>query len=423
MITRIEANGFRCLRYVSQDLGPFHVLVGPNASGKTTFLDTVSFLGRMICDGLDAAVTERTSNFADLVWGRQGDVFELAVEAAIPDDCRKKLAKPFTTFRYEIRIGIDSETQEPGILEEKAWLQQPAKETGKPQQRDLFPVERTPPTTILTSRNSWWQRVLSKAHGGNDNFYVEVRPTGKQGGKGWFPSIRLGPRKSALANLPEDENKFPVATWFKGMLMEGVQQITLNSMHLRKPSPSSRLKGFSPDGANLPWVIWNLEQPANQERYTWWLNHVRTALPEIESVRTLERPEDRSRYLVIKYKGGLEVPSWMASDGTLRLLALTIPAYVPDFSGICLIEEPENGIHPQAVETVFRSLSSVYGAQILLATHSPVILSVAEVDKVLCFKKTASGATDIVKGSEHPALRDWRGGVNLGTLFAGGVLG
>jgi predicted ATPase len=169
-------------------------------------------------------------------------------------------------------------------------------------------------------------------------------------------------------------------------------------------------------------VIWNLEQPANRERYGWWVDHVRTALPDIESIRTVERPEDRSRYLVIKYTGGLEVPSWMASDGTLRLLALTIPAYVPDFKGICLIEEPENGIHPQAVETVFKSLSNVYGAQILLATHSPVILSVADVEKVLCFKKTKSGATDIVQGDKHPALRDWRGGVNLGTLFAGGVL-
>lgn len=422
MITRIEANGFRCLRYVSQDLGPFHVLVGPNASGKTTFLDTVSFLGRMVSDGLDAAVAERTTNFPDLVWGRQGNAFELAAEAAVPDKCRGKLAKPFASFRYEIKVGIDPDTQQTGILDEKAWLQQPAKESGKPEQRDLFPMERTPPATILTSRNGRWQRVLSKAHGGNDNFYVEVRHREKQAGKGWFPSIRLGPRKSALANLPEDESKFPVATWFKGLLLEGVQQIVLNSMHLRKPSPSNRVKGFSPDGANLPWVIWNLEQPANRERYDWWLNHVRTALPDIESIRTVERPEDRSRYLVITYKGGLEVPSWMASDGTLRLLALTIPAYVPDFSGICLIEEPENGIHPQAVETVFRSLSSVYGAQILLATHSPVILSVAEVDKVLCFKKTPSGATDIVKGSAHPALRDWRGGVNLGTLFAGGVL-
>lgn len=140
------------------------------------------------------------------------------------------------------------------------------------------------------------------------------------------------------------------------------------------------------------------------------------------SIKTVERPEDRSRYLVLCYKGGLTIPSWMASDGTLRLLALTIPAFMPDFKGLCLIEEPENGIHPKAVETVYQSLSSVYGAQILLATHSPVILSVADVKQVLCFKKTARGATDIVLGSEHPALRNWKGEVNLGELYAGGVL-
>src|SRR5205807_6568994 len=102
-------------------------------------------------------------------------------------------------------------------------------------------------------------------------------------------------------------------------------------------------------------------------------------------------PDDRHRYLEICYQGGLRVPSWMASDGTLRLLALTILAYLPQFDGVYLIEEPENGIHPIAVETLYQSLSSVYDAQILLATHSPVILSLAEADKVLCFKKTASG--------------------------------
>lgn len=422
MITRIEANRFRCLRHVNQDLGAFHVLVGPNASGKTTFLDTVGFLGRMVSDGIDAAVTERTSNFADLVWGREGTTFELAVEAAVPDHCREKLNSPFTSFRYEIEVGVDEETRQAGILNERAWLQQPVNETAKTEQRADFPLDRNPPQTILTMRDAGHQLVLCKTRGGNDTFHVEVCHKGHQAENGWFPSLRLGPRKSALANLPEDESKFPVATWFKRLLIDGVQQIALNSMHLRKPSPAIRGTGFNPDGSNLPWVIWNLEQPANRERHEWWLNHVRTALPEIETIRTVERPEDRSRYLVIRYKGGLEVPSWMASDGTLRLLALTIIAYVPDFKGICLIEEPENGIHPQAVETVFRSLSSVYGAQILLATHSPVILSVADVDKVLCFKKTTSGATDIVRGSEHPALRDWRGGVNLGTLFAGGVL-
>lgn len=126
---------------------------------------------------------------------------------------------------------------------------------------------------------------------------------------------------------------------------------------------------------------------------------------------------------MIGYRGGLEVPSWMASDGTLRLLALTLPAYLGDFSGIYLIEEPENGIHPRAVETMFQSLSSVYDAQILVATHSPVILSIADPSTVLCFAKSEDEATDIVRGSDHPALRDWRGETNLGVLFAAGVLG
>lgn len=139
---------------------------------------------------------------------------------------------------------------------------------------------------------------------------------------------------------------------------------------------------------------------------------------------TRVRRADRHRYLMLRYGGGLDVPSWMASDGTLRLLALTLPAYLPDFTGVYLIEEPENGIHPRAVETLFQSLSSVYGAQILLATQSPVILSIVKLDQVLCFAKSpVDGATDIAAGPQHPALSDWRGETDLGVLFAGGVLG
>jgi len=126
---------------------------------------------------------------------------------------------------------------------------------------------------------------------------------------------------------------------------------------------------------------------------------------------------------MVKYKGGLEVPSWTVYDGTLRLLALTLPAYITELQGIYLIEEPENGIHPKAVETVIQSLSSVYNAQILLATHSPVILGISKIEDVLCFAKTEEGATDIVKGNVHPALAKWKGETNLGVLFAAGVLG
>jgi hypothetical protein len=257
--------------------------------------------------------------------------------------------------------------------------------------------------------------VVNKVTGGNDNFYDET-------GKGWDHAFKLGPRKSALGNLPEDESKFPVSTWLKGLLLDGVQRLILNSVLMRKASPPGQPKRFRPDGSNLPWVIQNLRQNHPQQHQD-WVEHLRTALPDIKDVRTIEREDDRHRYLVVCYRDGMEVPSWTLSDGTLRLLALTLPAYLVDLQGIYLIEEPENGIHPRAVEAMFQSLSSVYDAQILLATHSPVILSVADAQQVLCFAKTAEGATDILLGHEHPKLREWRGEENLGVLFAGGVLG
>jgi predicted ATPase len=143
----------------------------------------------------------------------------------------------------------------------------------------------------------------------------------------------------------------------------------------------------------------------------------------VEDVRTVIREEDRNRYLVIEYSGDLSVPSWTASDGTLRLLALTLPAYLPELTGVFLIEEPENGIHPRALECIFQSLSSVYEAQVLLATHSPVFVGIADPDQVMCFGKTVHGGVDIVRGDQHPKLEKWRRETNLGELFAAGVLG
>jgi predicted ATPase len=181
------------------------------------------------------------------------------------------------------------------------------------------------------------------------------------------------------------------------------------------------MRKFKTDGSNLPWVIEDLKN-RDEEAYRNWVEHVRTALPDVEEVLTIERADDRHRYLKLRYSSGIEVPSWLVSDGTLRLLALTLPAYLPDFEGVYLIEEPENGIHPRAIETVFQSLSSVYNAQILLATHSPVIISLVELKDVLCFAKTNEGVTDIVKGTNHPMLSDWQGETSLSMLFVAGVL-
>lgn len=37
MIKRAQIQGFKCLREVTVDLGPFNVAIGPNDTGKTSF--------------------------------------------------------------------------------------------------------------------------------------------------------------------------------------------------------------------------------------------------------------------------------------------------------------------------------------------------------------------------------------------------
>ena len=163
-------------------------------------------------------------------------------------------------------------------------------------------------------------------------------------------------------------------------------------------------------------------QQEHRTDYVEWLSHVQTMLPDLQGVRIVEREEDRNAYLMLKYKTGVEVPSWMVSDGTLRFLAITLIPYLPYAEQIYLLEEPENGVHPLALDAIYDSLSSAYESQVFVATHSPAFLKLAEPNEVLCFAKDGQGATDIIRGDQHPILKDWRGSVDISALFATGVV-
>lgn len=422
MISRIEVSNYRCLKRISQNLNPFQILVGPNASGKTTFLDVITFMSDIVNKGVDDAIIDRSPNYLDLTWSGLGGDIEMAIECRIPDSVNKLMeeSKEMKSIRYELKIGL-SDNNEHSIKGERLVLLKSLNEN-KLSLRNSFPEFDKLGFGNIYSKEFHKDNidlVLDKDSLGEGYFFPE-RPNNTA--DFWSTGFKFGTRKTGLSNLPADETKFPASTWLKEYLNNSIQKLILNSQKIRESSRPGQGRNFLPDGSNLPWVIEELKTK-HPKSFNDWLEHVKTALPDIEEINVREFPDTKFKYLKIRYDNGIEVPSWTASDGTLRLLALTLIAYLPDFKGIFLIEEPENGVHPKVMETVFQSLSSVYDAQILLATHSPVILGIADLKDVLCFAKTKEGITDIVSGDKHPLLADWQGESNLSTLYASGVLG
>jgi predicted ATPase len=161
----------------------------------------------------------------------------------------------------------------------------------------------------------------------------------------------------------------------------------------------------------------------NPNQYQDWVDHVRTALPQVVDIRTIEREEDHHAYFEVLYEGGYRVTSSGLSDGTLRILALTLVAYMLPKPSVLVTEEPENGIHPCGVQSILQSLSSLYEGQVWISTHSPVVLANSSLSQILCSRLNSDGAVEVIAGTEHPRLRDWKGTLELGALFAAGVLG
>lgn len=423
MISRIQVLNYGCLRYVDVPLGRFHVLIGPNASGKSTLMDAIKFVSDVVRDGVDAAVQTRTANFADLIWGRPDDPaeqrFEIALEFDLPDDVLALLPaeRGYQVFRYEIAVGMDTATDRVSLLAERGALQGNPKH--QPRQLQIFPAPDAPPQTFMRQAVRGRRTVFHKGETGRSRFNEEtVKETGSVN---WVAGFNLRAEHTALSFLPDYDKKFPASTNARVYLRDKVKALLLNSKLMRETSPPGLGQEMLPDGSNLPWVANDMMLRAPNDAKE-WIGHIQYTLKDLQSVTVLERPDNRHKYLMLKYSNGLEVPSWKVSDGTLRLLALTMLAYIPQSYGLYMIEEPENGIHPGVLQSVFDSLSSVYDAQVLLASHSPEFVAIAKVRHLLCFGKTDDGVVDITPGTEHPHLREWQYETDLGTFFASGIL-
>lgn len=426
MIRLIEAHNFRSLRHISEPVCAFQVLVGPNASGKSTFLDSLAFLRDLVDGGVEQAITKRSRNYHDLVWKRRAARLELAIEAIIPEQFRTPRESPiYDTVRYEIALGVHEKTNKFGILSQALLLRN---------------AQTSPPLTngnggkgatiFVSPSDKSWKRLLIDAPSGSDEFRAEpeepegfLRDEDDESSEMVYDYVyvmKRDPQRTTFAQLSEDE--FPASAWLGRLLKSQVRSIDLASRSLRNPSPPGRGFHLLEDGTNLPQVIEHLRD-TSPTRYQQWYSHVKTALPQVDAIQIVERPEDKHKYIAIRYGQGFTVPSWMLSDGTLRLLALTAIPYASEDGTVYLIEEPETSLHPLNIDVVMQSLGSTYGSQVFVTTQAPLVVAAAELRNILVFSQNSKFETQLVRGDKHPSLQQWKGMPHLDVLFASGVLG
>ena len=419
MITRIQALNYRCLRYVDVALDRFHVLVGANASGKSTLFDAVSFVGDFVRDGLEKAVSRRAYHIQDLVWARPRDDlrFELAIELEIPEPLRTQLPEHggYHTCRYELVVSGSADGP-PSVESEQCVLVAGPTERSAMSAREVssFPDPLSPPKTIVTDQGGKHSHVVL---GRSPEQWAYRSEHASPTTDAWDAVMVGSSEQSALRILPRSPNGYPVLNHVVSVLMDGINTVFLDSGAMQ--APSVHVAGNNPlaeRGAKLPWAVRDILKK-DKDLFDAWLGHAQIELEDLVGVRVVKRPEDLTLYLMLKYKSGVEVPSWMASDGSLRLLGLLLAVYMTDGKQIYLLDEPENGIHPMALDLVYDAMSSTYGSQLLVATHSPRLLTMASPKDVLCLARNGDGV-DVVAGDRHPIVRGWQGPVDMEVLFA-----
>lgn len=117
-----------------------------------------------------------------------------------------------------------------------------------------------------------------------------------------------------------------------------------------------------------------------------------------------------------KYSSSIYGPADF-SDGTIRFIALAVLFLQPNLPKVIIIDEPELGLHPLAVEKLsgFIKVAARRGSQIIIATQSAELISCFEPDDVLTVNQTPDGTS--IERLNNKKLAIWLDDYTLGDLW------
>jgi predicted ATPase len=373
-IKRIHAKNYRCIRGATLELGDVSILFGPNGAGKSTWLDIVWFIRDCCIRGVPEAAADRNHGIG-MLWSRAAE--DEGIEITIETDY----------LSYTMVLGFEHGRINPYPAEEL--VNMPARET------------------------------LFKRRSGSTAFTVGIEAD--------TDHSLLEPEKPALIQFLAQSMHIPGVREFEHILrhIRFYDSRSAALFELRKYGSETDFKTvlWSPRGQNLWSVLRNLnDKRLLDDRYATIQRFMRLAFPDFKDL-VIEATGPQSVYGSFIFNDArVPVMASGVSTGHLQML-LHLTALFSDASGyepVILFDEPESSLHPHALAVLakaFLEASCKNNRQVMIATHSPVLLSQFPADKIIAVEKDERGATSFKSVADIPGITELLDEYSIGSLF------
>ena len=368
------------------ELQPLNVLIGPNGAGKSNIVEAIELL-RAAPLNLAAAIRDGGGP-AEWLWKGSHPAKSATLEAVL--DAETPTNRP---LRYRLEFG--------SVRSRVEVLDEAIEETrAMPPNKDVYFYYRfqrgTPVMNVVTSEGSRWKRLLKRD--------------------------TLAPGESVLAQR-KDPELYPEITWV-GKRLASIQTFREWSFgryaSLRQPQPADLPEGqLLPDCRNLALVLNQIEHSDGLA----FNQLLQRFFPRFERMST-RVTRGIAQFYLHERGFGTPIPATRLSAGTIRFMAILATLLTTPPPPLICIEEPELGLHPDAVALIAELLVQMSERmQLIVTTHSEALVS------------ALSGVPDAVVGCERPGeatelnrldperLASWLEDYSLGDLWRMGELG
>lgn len=377
-------------------LRPLNVVIGPNGSGKSNLIEAIELL-HATPTGLASAIRDG-GGVREWLWkgfpgfggspypGLDNDLATLEVQLARPAQ---------SSLRYRLAFAAAGSSTE--IVDEA--LEEADLGTLSVEDENSYYYQYRDGHPVLSTRDWSGQRAPRHLERGS-----------------------LAVNESILSQR-KDPELYPELTWcarqFSRIQVFGEWSFGRYAA-LRQPQPADLPNDvLLPDARNLGLILNQLELSDASSELSALL---RRFLPRFKRITTSIQGGTVQIFL---HEEGLNrpVPATRLSDGTIRFLAMAALLVMPAPPPLICIEEPELGLHPDALAVVAEMLVSASArTQLIVTTHSDALVSALtdHVESVLvCEYRDGTQLTRL----DAARLQHWLERYRLGDLWRMGELG